>query len=100
MNPFWWVKRYAKTETPWWMHEASLLQKMGTESEGTKDWDNYDSATVRRSIIYTRQDLILVVSLLNSANVQLDTATRHLRWIKFGIWIAAAALIYLCIRVS
>ena len=100
MKPGWWAKRYAKTEGPWWTFEASLLQNKGKETECEKDWDNYNAATVRRSVVYIRQDLVLVVSLLNAANVQLDTAGRHLRWIKIGVWIAVAALIYLCIRVS
>ena len=101
VKPYWWAKRYAKTQgVPWWIAEAEYLTNRGRQSESTKDWDTYDAATVRRSVVYTREDLVQVVALLGSANVQLDTAGRYLRWITVGIWTAVAALIYMCIRLS
>ena len=55
----------------WWDERAARLQDMTRASEGDGSKPDYDEETVRRSIIHTREDLILAVSLLSSANAQL-----------------------------
>jgi len=40
--------------------------------------ENYSDGYVRRSIVYSRQDIVLLVSHLSSANRQLDTIKKLL----------------------
>ena len=53
---------------------AGYLQAKGRETEAEKD-DIYTDDEVRRATVYTREDMIVVVSLLDAVNRQL----RYLR---------------------
>lgn len=44
-----------------------------------KGLDQYQRPAVRQAIVHTRQDMVMLVSLLDSVNVQL----RALRWTAF-----------------
>jgi len=56
--------------------ESHFLQRDVINSElERKDFNNYDREDVRISIVHTRQDLILIVSILQRTNILL-------RWIR------------------
>ena len=57
---------------------AGRLQQMNRASEEEKGED-YDESAVRRSIVYTREDITLVVSYLSSVNQQL-AGLRRIGW--------------------
>ena len=61
----------------WWDERAAQLQRMGRDGERTKT-DTYSDDEVRRAIIYTREDVVLLVSYLSSANEQLVLVARLL----------------------
>jgi hypothetical protein len=50
--------------------------------------DEYDEARVRQAVVHTRQDTVLLVSLLSSLNGQVATV-RRLLWLigACGIWL-------------
>lgn len=64
----------------WWMRDAARLSDMGKVTEADHGVE-YDKETVNRSVVYTRQDVVLMVSLLDSVNKQL----RWVRWILIAI---------------
>lgn len=57
---------------------AATLQDMNRESEAAKG-DQYDEDTVRRSIVYSREDITLLVSYLSSLNQQ-AASLRRIGW--------------------
>jgi len=61
----------------WWNEKAAQLQAMGREAD-TGQIDTYTADEVRRAIIYTRQDVVLLASYLSSANEQLWVIARLL----------------------
>lgn len=67
---------------------AGRLQDMNRITEGEKG-EQYDEAVVRRSIVYTREDITMVVSYLSSLNQQLATL-RRIAWLLVAL---AAGLI-------
>lgn len=60
----------AKVKVGWWDEIAGHLQQAGRSSEATKG-DSYSEEEARRAAVYTREDLILVVSHLSSLNRQI-----------------------------
>jgi hypothetical protein len=56
----------------WWDMEAGRLQQAGRLTEGEKD-ELYSDEEVNRAVVYTREDLIMVVSYLSSLNRQIAT---------------------------
>jgi hypothetical protein len=77
---------------PWWLAQAARLQEMNRASEEAKG-DEYTDQVVRRSTVYTREDLSMIVSLLMALNKQVATAKT--------ILLAIAALIAgIAIRVA
>ena len=62
---------------------AATLQKMNRESEGGKA-ELYDEETVRRSIVYMREDITLIVSYLSSLNQQL-VSLRRIAWVLVAV---------------
>jgi hypothetical protein len=70
----------------WWMNQASRLQASVREGEITRLVD-YEPEDVAQATVHMRQDIVLLVSLMDSANAQL----RQLRWAAFII--AAASCI-------
>jgi hypothetical protein len=81
----------------WWLQDAGRLQSANRESEKHQP-DGYGAADVRRSIVHAREDISLIVSLLDSANIQLNSANIQLRQIKWTLVLIALALIYLCFK--
>ena len=73
----------------WWVRNAGNLQNAGRVSEDIKD-DRYTTNTVKRSIVYSREDLVMAVSLLDSVNKQL-------RSIRILLSIIAGILLMLAI---
>jgi len=55
--------------------KAADLQSRVKYAEGQNDDEGYDQSDVAKATVYTRQDLILVVSHLESLNLQL-------RWVR------------------
>jgi len=51
--------------------QAAQLQEMTRRSESAKAED-FDEASVRRAVVYTREDMVLLVSHLSSVNKQLS----------------------------
>ncbi len=64
----------------WWDEQAGQLQKMGIKSEFDKE-EVYSDEQVRMATVYTRQDIILIVSLLSSLNQQIRTVKYILAFI-------------------
>jgi hypothetical protein len=62
-----------------WDAKAGRLQEMGMDSEAQKT-EVYSTEEIGRAIVYTRQDIVLVVSYLSSANKQLATIRG---WLSF-----------------
>lgn len=75
----------------WWMRQAGELQISGQISEGNKT-DEYSEEEVNRAIVYTRQDIILVVSLLSSVNKQLAGTNTRLSWLLIGMFVIICLL--------
>ena len=68
---------------------AATLQRMNRESEGAKA-EQYDEEIVRRSIVYTREDITMIVSYMSSLNQQL-ASLRRIAWMLVAL---LAVLIY------
>src|SRR5262245_32473890 len=52
----------------WWMETATELQRgVKADEVASEDW-TYTEEKARQAAVHTRLDLVLVVSLLNSAN--------------------------------
>lgn len=83
----------------WWMEQAARLQAAGRESEAGKKWDEYEESDVQRAIIYTREDITMVVALLNAANHQMNNGNRLLVAITNLLTIILCALIYICYKI-
>jgi len=76
----------------WWSKRASNLQLAVRESEAAYSHVNiYEEDEIRRAIVHTRQDIILLASYLDSLNSQM----RSVRWLLTGV---LACLIVLMLR--
>ena len=62
---------------------ADLLSRV-KYAEGQNDDEGYDQSDVAKATVYTRQDLILVVSHLESLNLQL-------RWVRILLVVLTVA---------
>jgi hypothetical protein len=73
---------------------AMILSEAGKRGEQRQldEGVDYSDQHVRLSAVHARQDLVLVVSYLNSLNV---TARSILRWTKFIGFLAAIAFIWI-----
>ena len=60
----------------WWDTEAYNLPERSKRNDDGEMHLSYPSNKVRQSIVRTRQDLILLLSQLSSANKQLRTISR------------------------
>ena len=74
----------------WWDKKAGDLQLKGRHDEFEKT-DVYDDDEIRRAIKFTREDVIMLVSFLSSANEQLHSIRRYL----FCITILAAFALFI-----
>ncbi len=64
----------------WWDSLAAAVQSANRISEAAKD-DQYEGREVKRSIVYAREDLALVVVHISSVNKQLSEIKVLLRLI-------------------
>jgi hypothetical protein len=72
----------------WWDHKAAQLFERGVARE-QKVWVEYQPEDVNQAIIHARQDTILLVSYMSSANKQLQMGTLLLLGILGTLlWIA------------
>lgn len=55
--------------TGWWDRLAASVQAANRITEAGKD-DQYTTAELKRSIVYTREDLAMIVVLLSALNRQ------------------------------
>ncbi len=69
------VDKLIYSRLDWWMRDAARLSDMGRASEA-EHVVSYDKSTVNRSIVYLREYVVMIVSLLDSMNKQL-------RWIRY-----------------
>lgn len=83
------TQRFIYAGMSWWMRDAAYLSDVGKRTEA-EHITEFDQDFVNQSIVYTRQDLVLVVSLLDSLNKQL----RWARWTLLGI---LAALVWIAV---
>lgn len=74
----------------WWQRRAMALQMDVQRCEYDKV-TSYGDDEVRQATVHTRQDLILVLSYLDSANLQLAAIKKALYWIVGGLGAAAFA---------
>jgi hypothetical protein len=58
---------------PWWLAQVARLQEMNRASEEAKG-DEYTDQAVRRSTVYTREDLSMIVGLLMALNKKVAAA--------------------------
>jgi hypothetical protein len=74
----------------WWMQRAARLQE-GVRNDERCDaaFSVYGEEEVARATVHTRQDLVLIVSYLSSANEQLAT----IRWLLMGLVVLVAAIV-------
>jgi hypothetical protein len=82
----------------WWTKKAGELQQSVRQDEITKV-DEYTDDQVRQANVHAREDLVMLVSLLNSVNTQLSAIRWSLGLIILlggvGVWIALRALRYI-----
>jgi hypothetical protein len=71
----------------WWMERAARIQQ-GVRSDEMRDGSVYDEDAVGHAAVHAREDLVLIVSYLSSANEQLST----IRWLLMGLVVAVAAI--------
>jgi hypothetical protein len=77
-----------------WDERAARLQERGRETEADR-FGAYDDEQVRRAIVYTREDVILLVSYLSSANEKLSYIRSLLRWLIAAVLAVGAGVIFL-----
>jgi uncharacterized membrane protein len=75
-----------------WGEKAADLQRSTIFAELHQD-NEFSESQVRRSIVHTRQDMILLVSHLSSVNEQLYSIARCLASIRFILILIAVLLI-------
>jgi len=75
-----------------WDNRAARLQERVIDDD-SKDYRYHDEQAVRRAIIKVREDIVLLVSYLSSANTQLST-------IKILLLIVVMALAYIGYRLT
>jgi len=56
----------------WWFEKAGRLQGLTSISEQQNETD-HDTQTVYKAVVNTREDVVMLVSLLDSANAQLQS---------------------------
>jgi hypothetical protein len=82
----------------WWMKRAGALQQSVRHGEIDKVHE-YTDDEGRQASVHAREDITLLVSLLDSVNSQLSAIRWSLRLIVVlagvGIWMALKALHYL-----
>lgn len=83
----------------WWMEQAGRIQAATRESEAEKTWDNYDEDAVKRAIVRTREDSVVITSLLESLNRQIHSGNRLLVAIANTLFLILIALIYICYKI-
>jgi hypothetical protein len=76
----------------WWREQAYNLQNSVREVENRGN-PGYDDEEVRSATVHARQDIVLLYSLLDSAN-------RQLRTIKLLLAVIAFLIIYACMRIT
>ena len=64
-------------------NHAAALQRMNRESEAVKA-EKFDEDTVRRSIVYTREDVAMLASYMSSLNSQL-ASLRRIGWVLVAL---------------
>jgi hypothetical protein len=75
----------------WWDIKAAHLQRITRASEADKDEIEFSEGQIKRSIVYAREDIILLVSHLSSINQQLRT-------IKITLVLLLLVFVYIAIR--
>lgn len=66
----------------WWDIKASQLSSQTRTTESRKE-ETYDEATVKRAIICTREDVVMLVSLLSSSNALVSRVGNLLIFVLF-----------------
>ena len=74
----------------WWDAKAYEMHLSVVDGELDRE-EEIDDERLRRAILYARQDIVLVVSQLSSANRQLQT-------IKFTLFALVAVLIFVVVK--
>ncbi len=76
------------------MREAGDLQRgVKHDEKALPGINDYTDDDVRQAVVHTRQDVVLLVSLLDSLNSQV-------RWVKWLPVVIAIAAIYIAFKVS
>lgn len=75
----------------WWSEKARYLQRDVRDAESIQE--GYSEEATSRSIVHTRQDVILMVSLLDTANNLLFTVIIAL-FLLVGLVAACAAKLF------
>jgi hypothetical protein len=82
----------------WWMKRAGALQQSVRRGEIDKVQE-YTADETRQASVHTREDITLIVSLLDSVNNQLSAIRWSLTLLVLmggvGVWIGLRALHYL-----
>ena len=83
----------------WWMQKAFELQELNRATEAVKDWETYEQRQISCATIYTREDLGLCVSLLDSVNLQLHWINIVAKSIGYALYIIVFILAYIAYRI-
>lgn len=84
---------YKLMGVPWWDRKALDLGHSVRADERKQEDATYSSREVRMAVVHTREDVILLASLLSSVN-------RQLSWIVALLAIILATLGYIAIRLT
>jgi hypothetical protein len=76
-----------------WDDERARTLQQSIRHDEIHDDTDYGEIRVKRSVVHAREDVVLLVSYLSSAN-------RHLRGITNILWLIAIVLIYIAYRLT
>jgi len=74
----------------WWVEKAGKLQRDTRIDEGAVVQE-YSEGQTRQAVVHARQDIVLLVGLLDALNSQI-------RWVKWLLVLIAGLVIYLVFR--
>jgi hypothetical protein len=74
----------------WWSERAAQLQS-GVRSDEAGHVHDYPLEEVRRSVVHSREDIVLLIGHVDAVNMQLRT-------IKWLLAVIAVSLIYFALR--
>ncbi len=72
----------------WWSEKAARLQS-GVRADEAEYGRDYPPEEVRRSVVHSREDIVLLIGHLDAVNIQLRT----IKWLLVAIAISLACIV-------